>query len=368
MPPDQAGQGIASMVAALGKGSDLSSIGSELLGVKTSGDLFVGVLRSETVENGVINKFDLRKEYGERRYQDARKTLEDKTDVTTDRKSGILTLKISDRNPQQAAAMGREYIEQLNRVVIALDTGSAHRERMFLENRLKEVQVDLENAEKDFSQFASRNTTIDVKEQSKAMITAAGELEGQLIAAQTELEGLRQIYTGNNVRVRSVQARIDEYQRQLKKLGGQTPDPAAPGAGGTDASGLQNSELYPSIRQLPILGVTWADLYRRTKVEEAVFETLTKQYEMARVEEAREIPSVKVLDPADVPEKKSFPPRALLIACGILLSVAGAGGWLIASTRWQRFNPADPRKMLATEIADTIRASLKKGWRRASRS
>ncbi len=265
MPPDQAGQGIASMVAALGKASEIGSLGSELLGVKTSGDLFVGVLRSQTVENGLVNKFDLRKEYGERRYQDARKTLEDRTDITTDKKSGILTLKVSDRDPKQAAAMGHEYIEQLNRVVIDLDTSAAHRERMFLETRLKEVQDDLEKAEKEFSQFASKNTTIDVKEQSKAMITAAGELEGQLIAAQTELEGLRQIYTSNNVRVRSVQARIDEYQRQLKKLGGQTPDSTGAGASGTDAAGLANSDLYPSIRQLPILGVTWADLYRRTE-------------------------------------------------------------------------------------------------------
>src|SRR5437868_5823453 len=132
MPPDKAGQGLASMVAAVGKGGDLSSLGTELLGVKTSGDLFVGVLKSETVQNALVNKFDLRKLYGEKRYEDARKKLEDRTDVTTDRKSGIITIKVTDRSPQRAAEMGREYVEQLNRVVISLDTGSAHRERVFL--------------------------------------------------------------------------------------------------------------------------------------------------------------------------------------------------------------------------------------------
>ena len=106
------------------------------------------------------------------------------------------------------------------------------------------------------------------------MITAAADLEGQLIAAHTELEGLQQIYTANNVRVRSLQARIEEYQRQLQKLGGK---PESAGAGSTSTS-----DSYPSIRQLPILGVTYADLYRQTKVEEAVFEALTKQYEMAK--------------------------------------------------------------------------------------
>src|ERR1700751_4382396 len=137
MPPDQASQGIASVLAALGKGggSDLTSIGSELLGVKTSGDLFVGVLKSETVQNALVNKFDLRKVYGMKRWEDARKKLEDRTDVTTDRKSGIITIKVSDHSRERAAALGREYVEQLNRVVITLDTSSAHRERVFLETR-----------------------------------------------------------------------------------------------------------------------------------------------------------------------------------------------------------------------------------------
>jgi capsule polysaccharide export protein KpsE/RkpR len=356
MPPDQAGQGLASMVAALGKSTtELGSLGTELFGVKTSGDLFVGVLKSETVENALINKFDLRKVYGEKRYQDARRRLESRTDVTADRKSGIITVRVSDRSPERAAAMGREYIEQLNHVVINLDTSSAHRERVFLESRLKEVQQDLESAEKDFSQFASKNAALDVKEQGRAMIGAAGTLEGELIAAETELEGLRQIYTPNNVRVRSLQARIDEYKRQLQKMGGQTA--------GTDSAvsdnGGENTDLYPSIRKLPILGVTWADLYRRTKVEEAIFETLTKQYEMARVEEAREVPTVKVLDVAAVPERKSYPPRLVLMILGTLLASAMGAGWIIGSARWEQIDSSDPRKALAKDVLENFRKKLR---------
>lgn len=358
MPPDKAGQGLASLVGALGKGGDLASLGGELLGVKTSADLFVGVLKSETVQNGLINKFDLRKVYSVRRYEDARKKLEDRTDVTTDRKSGIITIKVTDPSPQRAAEMGREYVEQLNRVVISLDTSSAHRERVFLEGRLKEVQQDLEAAEKDFSQFASKNAALDVKEQGKAMIGAAGELEGELIAAETELEGLRQIYTSNNVRVRSLEARIAEYKRQLQKMGGQSgtfPEGSERGAGG------QSQDLVPSIRQLPILGVAWSDLYRRTKVEETVFETLTKQYEMARVEEAREVPSIKVLDVAAVPERKSFPPRLLLMMSGTLLACALGAFWIIKSTDWEKVADNDPRKMLVNDIITTVRGKLRRG-------
>jgi capsule polysaccharide export protein KpsE/RkpR len=254
--------------------------------------------------------------------------------------------------------MGHEYIEQLNHVVISLDTSTAHRERVFLENRLKEVQQDLETAEKDFSRFASDNTTLDVREQGRAMIGAAAQLEGEMIAAQTELEGLRQIYTSNNVRVRSIQARIDEYKRQLQKLNGQPPGPndeapdAAPGAG-------QSSGLYPSIRQLPILGVTWADLYRHTRVEEAVFETLTKQYELAKVNEAREVPSVKVLDVAGVPERKSFPPRTLIVLLATFFAFAVCSVWIVMSARWKELDANDPAKQLGEEVMQTVTVRLR---------
>jgi capsule polysaccharide export protein KpsE/RkpR len=366
MPPDQAGQGLASMLAALGK-SDLGGLGSELFGVKTSGDLFVGVLKSETVQNDLVNKFDLRKVYGKKRWIDARKKLESRTEVTSDRKSGLITIKVDDHSPARAAEMGREYVAELNHVVISLDTSSAHRERIFLENRLNEVQADLEAAEKDFSQFASKNAALDVKEQGKAMIGAAGELEGELIAAQTELEGLRQIYTSNNVRVRSLQARIDEYQRQLQKLGGQAGTPGASSPAGAAAGTDQNADLYPSIRQLPILGVTWADLYRKTKVEEAVFETLTKQYELAKVNEAREVPSIKVLDPADVPETKSFPPRLLFMIGGTILAMIFASLWILGQHRWEQTDDRDPGKMLAQEVVQTAKASWRKIAKRSSR-
>lgn len=170
MPPDQAGQGITSMLAAVGKASGDTGGVSGLLGLKTTGDMFVGVLQSRSVADDVINKFDLRKIYGVRRYQDARLRLAARTDVAPDRKSGIITLTVSDENADRAAAMAREYVEALNRVVITLNTSSAHKERVFLEERLGQVQEGLEQAEKDFSQFASKNTTLDVKEQGRAMI------------------------------------------------------------------------------------------------------------------------------------------------------------------------------------------------------
>ena len=209
MPPDEQGStGMALLAGLAGKaGSSLGALGSQLLGLKTTGDLFIGILQSRTVQDDLIQKFDLRKLYGDGRWEDARKELGSRTSISTDRKSGIITISIQDRSPQRAQQMAQEYVSELNRVVNDLNTSSAHRERVFLEGRLGQVQQQLEDAEKAFSQFASKNTAIDIQEQGKAMIEAGATLEGQLIAAQTELEGLRQIFTDNNVRVRETQAR-----------------------------------------------------------------------------------------------------------------------------------------------------------------
>jgi uncharacterized protein involved in exopolysaccharide biosynthesis len=352
MPPDSAsGAGMAILAGLTGKmGSAIGSLGADLLGMNTSADLFAGVLQSRTVQDQLITKFDLRHVYGENRWVDTRKELSRQTDISIDHKSGILTIRVTDHDPKRAAALAQEYVAQLNDVVTQLNTSSAHRERVFLDARLEQVKAELESAEKDFSQFASKNGAIDIKEQGKAMLEASAMLEGQLIAAQTELQGLRQIYTDQNVRVRTVQARINELQRQLVKMGGKSEtDGAAP---------LKEDELYPSMRKLPLLGVTYADLYRRMKVEEAIFETLTQQFEIAKVQEAKEVPSVKVLDPPEIPEKKVFPPRTLLVLLGAILAFALGVAWVLANDRWTNTDPQDPGKVLVLNMVRSVRPQL----------
>lgn len=353
MPPDQSAESGMAMLAALaGKAqSTIGGLGAQLLGLKTTGDLFIGILQSRTVQDDLIAKFSLRKLYGDNRWEDARKDLARSTDFSQDRKSEIITISVTDRNPTRAQQMTEEYIQELNNVVTDLNTSSAHRERVFLEGRLSQVQNNLESAEKQFSQFASKNAAIDIQEQGKAMIEAGASLEGQLIAAQTELEGLRQVFSDNNVRVRETQARIDELQRQLQKLGG-----TSVGARSDTESGAANanSSLYPAIRQLPLLGVTYADLYRQTKVQEAIFEALTQEYELAKVEEAKETPSVKVLDPADVPERKSSPHRFLIMVNGAFLAGVLGVVWVLGDAKWHQIDQQDPAKLLAQEVVRSL--------------
>jgi uncharacterized protein involved in exopolysaccharide biosynthesis len=349
MPPDsnQSASGLAAVAAAVSGSSSLGGIANDALGLKSTSDIFVGILNSRTVQDKLIQEFDLKKLYWDRRMEDARDDLMEHTAIAIDRKSQIISIAVTDRSPQRAAAMARAYVEELNRLVAELSTSSARRERIFLEERLQSVNQDLEAAEKAFSQFASKNVAIDIKEQGKAMVDAAAALQGELIAAQSEYEGLKQIYTESNVRVRSIKARIDELHRQLEKLGGKTES-------GSDIANSESDSLYPSIRKLPLLGVTFADLYRRTRVQEAVFETLTKQYELAKVQEAKEIPTVRILDEPDIPGKRSYPPRILIIIVGTVLVLAGGVMWVFGRTLWQATAATDPRKVLALEVFSSV--------------
>lgn len=353
MPPDNqssSGMMMLGALAAKSGGNGLGAVAGDLLGVKSSGALFVGVLSSRTVQDRLIERFQLRKVYSVRLEEDARKKLAERTSLSEDRKSGIISITVTDRDPQRAAAIAQAYVEELNQLVAELSTSSAHRERVFLEERLSAVKRDLDDASQKFSQFASKNTAIDIKDQGRAMVEAASTLQGQMIAAESELKGLEEIYSSNNVRVRAVQARITELQRQLQKLDGD-------GTSGANQTRSSDSP-YPSIRELPLLGVTWSDLYRRTRIQETVYETLTQQYELAKVQEAKEIPSVKVLDAARVPERKSFPPRTFIV-CATALAFLGASMFgLMVRAQWNETDPLDPAKVFAQEVFQTMNQSM----------
>jgi len=355
MPPDSQSSGGLALLAGLSGQGGLGGLGmlaGDLLEMKSTGALFVGVLRSRTVEDRIVDKFDLKKVYGTSLRIKAREKLEGRTAISEDHKSGIITMTVMDHDPVRAAAIASAYVEELNVLIEHLSTSSARRERLFLEERLIAVKKDLETAETDFSQFASNKGAIDITVQGKAMVEAAAELEGELIAAESEVQGLKQIYSDNNVRVRSMQARINELRQQLRRLGGK--------AGGTPESGddVSADEAYPTLRQLPILGVPYADKLRRLKIQEAVFETLTKQYELAKVQEAKEVPSIKVLDAPVVPEHKSFPPRLVIMILGMLCATIGGMGWVLAQARWREIDTQDPGKILALEVFHTVAARI----------
>ncbi len=351
MPPDNP-SGLAQAALTLAGGTaGLGGIASQLLAQRNSSELLVGVLSSRTVADTLIQKFDLRKIYGARRIEDTRKELATHTEISVDRKSQIIAVTVTDKSPQRAAAMTQTYVEELNRTVTEVSMSSARRERIFLEGRLQTVKQDLEAAEKEFSQFLTKNTAIDIKEQGKAMVGAPAVLQGQYMAARLELEGLRQHYADSNDRVRAVQARVAELENQLAQVGGKD-------ASASLEKAKQGDALYPWLRNLPLLGVAYADLYRRTRIQEMLFDTLTQEYELAKVQEAKGIPTVKVLDPPNLPEKKSFPPLPLFMLLGTVLTLSCGVAWVFGRRSWEQTDPSNPGKVLAQEVLDTVQAAM----------
>ena len=342
------------MTSLLSRTGGLAGIGANFLGLDTSGAMFIGVLNCRTVADNLVHRFDLRKVYGTTRDQDARLELAGRTNISEDRKSEIITISVEDRDPNRAEALAAAYVDELNNLLVQVNTSSAHRERVFIEERLKFVKPELDLATKQLSDFSTKTTTLDLKEQGKTMVEAVATLQGELIADETQLRGLQQIYTGNNVRIRSLQARIAEQRHQLDLLRGSSADPSPVTADEKDPD-------FPTFRRLPSLGVTYADLYREVKLREAVFESLTQQFEMAKIAEAKETPSVKILDPANLPEKKSGPHRVIIMLMGIMVSFGLGVVFILGRGTWRQVEPDDPRKIFAMEIwADTrtVRADL----------
>jgi uncharacterized protein involved in exopolysaccharide biosynthesis len=359
MPPDQQGSGATLLAALAGRSGGLGSLGGlagDLLGGHPTTALYVSLLESGTVSGHLIDKFQLQRVYHARYRFTTAKRLAHLTSITDDKKSGVITITVEDTDRVRARDMAQAYLDELNNLLMRTSTSSAHQERIFIENRLHSVGADLEQAQLALSEFSSNNSTIDIKEQTRGLVDAGARVQGELLVAQSGLQSLRQVYGDGNIRVRETEARIATLQHDLKDMTG-TSAPLAVDDGNVDhgrpdADG--QGELYPPLRQIPRLAVPYADLYRRVRVQETVFELLTQQYEMARIEEAKDIPVVNVIDPPGVPEKKSFPPRTLLTLLLTFLTFVAAAAVILIRDRWSRVDASDPRKKLATEVVSVL--------------
>src|SRR5438105_206208 len=187
---------------------------------------------------------------------------------------------------------------------------------------------------------------IDLEEQGRATLNARDVLRAHLIAAESEPSGLEQIYSLSNVRVETLQAETVELRRQLMNMG-------------SDGRGLHSAsddteKFYPTICQIPVLSVAYNDLFRRVRINEIILETLVNEYQLARIEETKQVSSLKVLDEAKSSVGRSGPPRLLITLSGTLFSFCVSVLWLLGKTTWMNMDDKDSRKMLAVEIATAV--------------
>jgi len=341
MPPDNSSP-YSSMLSMLSGSSAVESIGGEALGLSTPGELLTSILVSRTVRDAMVARYDLTHYYKARTIEDAGRALGRSTTINQDRKSGIITISVVDKNPEFACKLANGYAAELNRVMTENSTSAARRERIFLEERLKDVKHDLDESSIALSQFSTKNKTIDIPTQAKSMMDASLRIQSLLAEGQSQLAALKQTYSEDNYRVKVVEARNAELERQFKALGGISKV--------ATSTNKPDGFSYPSMGDLPALGLTYYDLDRKVRVDEAVWETLTKQYEMARVQEAKEIPTIRVLDTADVPVRKSGPKRAIFVLIVTFLSFVLSCIVVFGRAIWEEMDTEALPKLLYSRI------------------
>ena len=348
--------GLAGRLASIGGSSTGAGMGlaldaAGLLGFKTPAAFYVEILKSRSVQDRIIDRFNLRVRYWKtgkwfpRSYYETRKRLKSFTTIEEDKKSNVITVSVSDYDRNTAAQIANAYVQEVNRVAADLNTGDAHREKVFLEARLREARADLDRAALALSQYSSKNAVMDPQNEGKAVMDAAARVQGEIIAVESELKGLQQIYSDDNVRVRTLKARLKNLQAKLQ------------GMTGTSQAVANN---YPSMTTLPLLGYRYSELYRENRIQEAIYEFLTQQYEAAKIQEAKELPTVRVMDPAVPPEKKSEPIRSLIVSCSLFGAMILTVLWVLGKNSWQSLPVDDSRRQLAAEIRGEVHRAVRK--------
>ena len=291
------GAGLGALLAATGAGGAAQGLGISLPGMPaTPMDLFVAMLKSRVMADDVIKQFDLKTIYQAKTMQDARKALEENTKITVS-KEKVIKIVVEDENPQQAADIANFYVSTLDRLNRTLNVGKAGQTRAFIERRLAETHVNLVKAEEALKNFQTQNKTVAVEAQSKAMIEAAAMVQGQIAANEVQFQVLSGYLSPDNPDLSRVRSSIEELKKQLAML--------ETGRGGKGM--LPGDRLHPAMITVPGLALDYGRLLRELKVQETLYAMLTSQLEQAKLTEARDTPTVQVLDPAIPAEMKSKP-------------------------------------------------------------
>ncbi len=306
--------GLGALLAATGAGSAAQTLGISLPGAPaTPTDLFVAMLKSRIMADDVIRQFSLLDYYEAKTMQDARKALEGDTTITVT-KEKVVKITVEAKDPKLAADIANFYVSNLDRLNRTLNVTKASQNRMFIERRLAETQANLVKAEDALKDFQTHNKTVAVEAQSKAMIEAAATIQGQITAQEVQLQVMSTYLSPDNPEVARVRSSLEELRKQLHLL--------ESGKGGRGM--LPGDRLHPAMVTVPALALEYGRLMRELKVQETLYTLLVSQLEQAKLAEARDTPTVQVLDPAVPAEKKSKPRISLNLAlAGVVALLVG---------------------------------------------
>jgi capsule polysaccharide export protein KpsE/RkpR len=293
----------ASGGSAAGALSGLSLLSA--FGLRNPSDLYIGILQSRTIADILIRDFHLRDVYDDEYWQQARKHLARHTDVKAG-KDTLIHIKVSDRNPKRAASLANAYVEQLSIRNSSVALTEASQRRLFFETQLakqKDLLADAEVALRDTQQHTGLLVPTG---QAEAMLRATTQLNAEILTKEAQLAGLKTYVSEDNPRFLAVKQQIAALQSELTTL--------QKGSVSADESELP-------VGKLPQAGLEYVRRYRDVKYHELLYEALAKQFEAARLDEAKAAPLIQVIDRAVVPEKRSWPPRLIIILVSSVLAL-----------------------------------------------
>ena len=329
-PKEGSGNSLLSGLAAYGLIQQVPGLSIPTLPSFTPNrDLLVGVLKSRTIGQAIVDKFELRARYRARYLDDAITDLKNATTISVSRE-GVISVKVEDRDPTLAAAMANHYVELLDQFVRQYGTGEAGRQKTFLTGQLARARVDLDSAEQALRRFQEQNRAIVLQEQTKGAIEAAARLKGEIIAAQVQLQVMRNFATDANPEIIAIRRRIEEMNRQLAQMQyGEAP--------ARQADGRDRGDFTVPFARVPGVGLELVRMTRDVKIQEVLVTLLTQQLEQARIAEARDTPVVQSLDRA-VPAERHSRPRAVLNAglAGVAALVVSVSAAIVLETRRRR--------------------------------
>jgi uncharacterized protein involved in exopolysaccharide biosynthesis len=317
VPPANVGSG--SSMASIVSGQ-LSAIGAgDLLGgIKSPGDLYAGILKSHSIAEDLIKRFDLMHVYKVQKESQAEKTLNSNTNVEVDPKSTIVTVDVTANSPQLAHDLASAYMDALRDTNGRLALSQSSQRRLFFGQQLAKEKDDLEDAEVELKRTEEQSGLIAPTGQTTVEIETIAQTQAQIAVREVQLAALRDSATEQNSEVIRLRSEIDDLQGQLARL--------------QKGSGKESTAAIPTSK-VPGLELEYVRKEREVKYHEALFDMLSRQYEAARLDEARDSPLLQVLDPATYPDTKSWPKRSYFLLGGLVLGFLGGSIWVVARGR-----------------------------------
>jgi tyrosine-protein kinase Etk/Wzc len=318
LPPQQNSSLSAQLAAQLGSINPVSVLSSGSTLLRNQNELYVAMFKSRTVEDGMVEHFKLMQEYHAKYPSDARKSFERHATVDASGRDGLIHLTIDDRDPQRAAELANGYVDEFRNLSQHLAITEAGQRRAFFEQQLKQANQNLADADEALKETEQKTGLIQLDSQARALIDTAAALRAQITAKEVQIQGMQAYATGENAQLVEAQRELDGLRAQLARLGG-TED---------NSAGL----IVPK-GKMTEAGIEYVRRLRDVKYYETIFDILARQFELAKLDEAKEGAIIQVVDPAVPPDRRSFPKRTLIVICatiagflmGILVAILQAG-------------------------------------------